>query len=158
MTKELKQQFTLKISQANKTGLVVILYEMLLIYLEEATQAYEKDDKEGFRLGIKRAKACLHELISSLNHQYALSGNLLQLYTFADRQMIKADARYCAKELDVVKSMMEKLHAAYAEISEQDDSEPVMANTQAVYAGLTYGRGQLTENLADQGSSRGFFA
>ena len=43
MTKELKQQFTLKISQANKTGLVVILYEMLLIYLEEATQAYEKE-------------------------------------------------------------------------------------------------------------------
>ncbi len=36
MTKELKQQYTLKITQANKTQLVVILYEMLLIYLEEA--------------------------------------------------------------------------------------------------------------------------
>ena len=35
MTRELKQEFTLKISQANKTELAVILYEMLLAYLEE---------------------------------------------------------------------------------------------------------------------------
>ncbi len=157
MTKELKQQFTLKISQANKTGLVVILYEMMLIYLEEATMAFEKEDTAGFRLSIKRARACLHELMSSLHFEYAISGNLLQLYTFADRQMTKADIRNCADELIAVKQMMEKLHAAYEEVSMQDTSEPLMANTQTVYAGLTYGKNRLTESLADQGSSRGFF-
>ncbi len=156
MTKELKQQFTLKISQANKTGLVVILYEMMLIYLEEATLAYEKEDISLFRLSVKRARACLHELMSSLNFEYAIAGNLLQLYTFADRQMIKADVRSSAKELDAVKAMMEKLHAAYEAVSRQDTSASLMANTQTVYAGLTYGRNRLTENLADQGSSRGF--
>ena len=40
MTKELKQQFTLKITQANKTQLIVILYEMLLIYLEEGMKKF----------------------------------------------------------------------------------------------------------------------
>ena len=40
MTKELKQEFTLKISQANKSQLVVILYEMMLTYIGEAKQAY----------------------------------------------------------------------------------------------------------------------
>ena len=110
MTKELKQQFTLKISQANKTELVVILYEMMLIYLEEATKAHEEENKEGFRLGIKRAKACLHELMGSLHHEYAIAGNLLQLYTFADRQMTRADVRNSAKELSVVKAMMGKLN------------------------------------------------
>ena len=44
MTSELKQQFTLKISQANKTRLVVILYEMMLVYIEEARQANEAGD------------------------------------------------------------------------------------------------------------------
>lgn len=156
MTKELKQQFTLKITNANKTGLVVILYEMLLIYLEEATNAHEKEDIAAFRLGIKRARACLHELMSSLHYEYAISGNLLQLYNFADRQMTKADIRNSADELTAVKAMMEKLHAAYEEVSAQDASAPLMENTQSVYAGLTYGRNQLTENLADQGSSRGF--
>lgn len=156
MTKELKQQFTLKISQANKTGLVVILYEMMLIYLEEAALGYEKEDTALFRLSIKRARACLHELMSSLHFEYAISGNLLQLYTYADRQMTKADIRNSVKELDVVKTMMEKLHSAYEAVSAQDTSAPLMANTQTVYAGLTYGKNQLTENLADQGSSRGF--
>ena len=36
MTNELKKEYTLRISQANKTQLVVILYEMLLIYVDEA--------------------------------------------------------------------------------------------------------------------------
>ena len=34
MTKELKQEYTRKITQANKTQLITILYEMLLIYVE----------------------------------------------------------------------------------------------------------------------------
>ena len=39
MTKECKQQFTLRITQANPTQLVVILYEMVLCYLGEMEEA-----------------------------------------------------------------------------------------------------------------------
>ena len=39
MTKECKQQFTLRITQANATQMVVILYEMTLQYLADAEQA-----------------------------------------------------------------------------------------------------------------------
>ena len=56
MTKELKQEYTLKITQANKTQLVVILYEMLLTYLEDAVSAHEKNDRAGFRDGIRKAR------------------------------------------------------------------------------------------------------
>ncbi len=156
MTKELKQQFTLKISQANKTQLVVILYEMLLEYIEEAKQAYSNQDKDGFRQGIRRAKGCLHELMASLHFEYALSGNLLQIYAYADRQLTKADIRFSLKEVILVESIMARLHDAYETVSAQDTSEPVMANTQTVYAGLTYGKSNLTESLTDEGSSRGF--
>lgn len=38
MTKELKQEYTLRITQANKTQLAVILYEMTITYLEEASR------------------------------------------------------------------------------------------------------------------------
>jgi len=156
MTKELKQQFTLKITQANKTQLVVILYEMLLIYLEEARQAHKESNTEEFRTAIKRTKACLHELMASLHFEYELSRHLLALYGYADRQLTKADVRFSTKELDAVESVIIKLHDAYETVSMQDTSAPVMSNTQTVYAGLTYGRNSLTENLADQGSNRGF--
>lgn len=156
MTSELKQQFTLKISQANKTQLVVILYEMLLIYIEEAKQAHKEQDKEIFHQGIKRAKGCLHELMASLHFEYPIAGNLMQLYAYADRELTRADIRNSIKELIHVEAVMSKLHAAYETVSEQDTSAPIMSNTQTVYAGLTYGRNTLTESLADQGGSRGF--
>lgn len=156
MTKELKQEFTLKISQANKTELVVILYEMLLAYLEDAKAAHKAQDQEGFRKGIKQAKSCLHELMSSLHFEYELAGNLSQLYGYADRMMTRADVTNSVEHLADVEKMITKLHDAYQTVSEQDTSEPVMSNAQTVYAGLTYGKNQLTESLADQGSSRGF--
>ena len=38
----------------------------------------------------------------------------------------------------------------------QDHSEPLMKNTQQVYAGYTYGRDNLVETCQDSDSSRGF--
>lgn len=156
MTKELKQQFTLKITQANKTQLVVILYEMLLAYVEEAEDAYEKEDRDGFREGIRKARGCLNELMTSLHFEYEPAMNLLQLYLYANRELARADIKNSVDELGHVKNVMKKLHEAYEEISRQDTSKPVMSNAQTVYAGLTYGKNTLTESLADQGSNRGF--
>lgn len=158
MTRELKQQFTLKITQANKTQLVVILYEMLLTYIEEAESAHEKEDREGFREGIRKARGCLNELMASLHFEYEPAMNLLQLYLYANRELVRADIRNGIEELEHVKKIMEKLHEAYRKVSEQDSSDPVMSNAQTVYAGLTYGKNTLTESLADQGSNRGFRA
>ena len=158
MTKELKQQFTLKISEANKTQLVVILYEMLLSYLDEAKEAHQREDRAGFREAIRKARGCLKELMASLHFEYEPAMNLLQLYLYANREMARADIRNSMEELEHVRMVMTKLHKAYQEISLQDTSDPVMANTQTVYAGLTYGKNTLTENLADQGSNRGFRA
>jgi len=42
MTKELKQEYTLRISRANKSELVVILYEMLIDYIDEAKENLDK--------------------------------------------------------------------------------------------------------------------
>lgn len=158
MTDELKKQFTLKISTANKTELIVILYEILLIYVEEAIQADKAKDKDGRHQSIRKAKACLHELILSLNFTYPIAGNLLQLYHFAERELMRVETREESEGLLHVRSMIEKLHSAYDSIRDQDQSAPVMGNAQTVYAGLTYGRNSLLENLADQGSNRGFRA
>ena len=130
----------------------------MLIYLDEAQQAHAKEDREGFREGIRKSRGCLKELMSSLHFEYEPAMNLLQLYLYANRELARADIRNSTQELDHVKMVMTKLHAAYEKISEQDTSGPVMENTQTVYAGLTYGKKALTENLSDQGSSRGFRA
>lgn len=158
MTKELKQQFTLKITQANKTQLIVILYEMLLAYIEETRDAHIKGDRDGFRDGIRKARGCLNELMASLHFEYEPAINFLQLYLYANRELARADIRNSVDELEHVERIIKKLHSTYEKISGQDTSAPVMSNTQTVYAGLTYGKNTLTESLAYQGSDRGFRA
>lgn len=156
MTKELKQEYTRKITQANKTQLITILYEMLLIYVEEAGEAHKAGDRGDFREGIRKARGCLDELISSLNFDYELSMNFLQLYLYVNRELVRAEVRNAEEPLENVNKVIKGLHGAYVKLNEMDTSGPVMENVQTVYAGLTYGRNNLNENLADQGINRGF--
>lgn len=156
MTKELKQEYTRRITQANKTQLITILYEMLLIYAEEAKEAHKEEDREGFRESIRKARGCLDELLSSLNFEYELAMNFLQLYLYVNRELIRAEVRNAEEPLENVNKVIKGLHEAYVKLDKMDTSGPVMENVQTVYAGLTYGRNDLNENLADQGINRGF--
>ena len=155
MTKECKQQFTLRISQANSTELVVILYEMLLGYLDEGEEAFQAQDRAAFREAIRKARGCLNELMHSLNLEYEPAPNLLQLYLFCIRRLAVCEVRREDKCFAEIRKVIQPLHDAYAEIAKLNDQGPVMNNSQTVYAGLTYGRNTLTENMADQGTNRG---
>lgn len=156
MTKELKQEFTLRITQANKTQLITILYEMILLYLDEAKAALETEDMSAYKNAIRKIRECMNELTASLHFEYELAGNLLQLYLYINSELVQASIRKKAENLDHVEMVIKGLHAAYQQIETQDTSQPVMGNTQAVYAGLTYGKNTLTENIADPDGNRGF--
>lgn len=156
MTKELKQEFTLRITQANKTQLITILYEMILLYLDEAKEALSAGDKTEYKNAIRKIRGCMDELITSLHMEYALAQNLLQLYLYANRELVQASMHYRQENLEHVEAVIGKLHTAWMQIEPQDMSEPVMGNTQTVYAGLTYGRNTLTENMQNLKENRGF--
>lgn len=158
MTRERKQQFTLRITQANKTELIVILYEIVLGYIEDAEVALEAGNITEFREALRKVRSCFGELIASLNLDYELAARLLSLYLYCNRELIKADARKEKEPLMHIRSVVSKLLEAYRELAGQDTSGPVMQNSQTVYAGLTYGKNSLSENLADQGANRGFRA
>ena len=158
MTNECKQQFTLRISQANKTEMIVILYEMLLTYTQDAKNALKEGKIQEFRDFNKKGRACLEELIASLNLEYEVAVRMLSLYLYCNRELSKADIRKDAEPVEHVEMVIGKLHKAYEELAKQDESGPVMQNSQTVYTGLTYGRNCLSENLADQGVDSGFRA
>ncbi len=158
MTKECKQQFTLRITQANKTEMIVILYEMLLTYLDEAEIAHEQSEIQEYREALRKVKGCLDELQASLNLDYELAVRLFSLYMYCNRELIKADIRKDTESLSHVRLVIENLLSAYRELAKQDTSAPVMQNSQTVYAGLTYGKNKLSENMAEQGTNRGFRA
>lgn len=156
MTKELKQEFTLRITQANKTQLITILYEMILLYLVEAKEAFTADDRPEYKNAIHKIRRCMDELITSLHIEYAIAKNLLQLYLYINRELVQASMHYGLENLEHVETIIKRLHTAWKQIEPQDMSDPVMGNTQTVYAGLTYGRNTLTENMSNINENRGF--
>ncbi|MDE6405929.1 MAG: flagellar protein FliS [Lachnospiraceae bacterium] len=156
MTKELKQEYTLRITQANKTQLITILYEMALLYVDEAEAALAAGDRTGLKDAVRRIQGCMCELMDSLHMEYEIAQNLLQLYLYVNREVAKAALRSDAESLKHVRPVLEKLLTAYRQIEGQDKTGPVMGNTQTVYAGLTYGRHDLMESAADPAANRGF--
>lgn len=158
MTKECKQQFTLRISQANSTELVVILYEMLLVYLEEGEEAYRQENKLAFREAVRKARGCIKELMNSLHPEYEPASSLLQLYLFCINRLAVCEIRKEIQCLGEIRHVIQPLRDAYAEIAKLNTEGSVMGNSQTIYAGLTYGRNTLTENMADQGANRGMLA
>ena len=98
----------------------------------------------------------MDELLSSLHFEYDLSMNFLQLYLYVNRELARADIQNQTESLSNVESVIKNLHKAYLELEKQDLTGAVMQNVQSVYAGLTYGKHDLNENLSDQGFDRGF--
>ena len=158
MTREQKQEFTLRKSQANPTELVVILYEMLLCYIQDGREALKQGKQNEFREAIRKGRGCLGELMNSLNLKYEPSPALLSLCGFCVRELAIAELRRSQIPLDETERIIRPLKNAFEQIAGQNSAGPVMNNSQTVYAGLTYGRNNLTENMADQGANRGMFA
>lgn len=155
MTREDKQQFTRRIAQANPTELSVILYEMLLCYLREAREALGQEQETELHEAARKVRGCLNELLNSLHREYSPAPELSRLYLFCIRRLAIGEYRRRPEAFDEIERVIKPLHDAYQSIAGKNSAGPVMNNSQAVYAGLTYGRQALTENMADQGANRG---
>ena len=154
MTKEKIQQYTLRIARANSTDTIVILYEMLLDYVDDAEKALKLKDETALADAVRKARGCLNELLQSLNMDYEIAGNLKQLYMFCLRKLVHTQAGH-EEAPDEIRRVIVPLRDAFEQIAKLNQSGPVMGNSQTVYAGLTYGRNTLTENMTDQGANRG---
>lgn len=156
MTKEKKQEFTFRITRANETELVVILYEMLLCYLGEAKEWLAQPQEAALlQESLRKARGCINELMQSVHLEYQPGKELMQLYIYSLKRLAKCERCREEEPLQEVQKIMTSLHGAYARIAPENPKGPVMNNSQTVYAGLTYGPKDLTENMADQGSNRG---
>lgn len=157
MRKEKMQEFSARITQANRTGLIVILYDMLEADLEYAKCLLKDGDSKGFEHECRHAVKVLNELMGSLDYHYEMSFDLLSLYSYANKALVQAMVKHDDVYFGEVMMIIARLRAAFDEVSKQDTSGTVMQNTQAIYAGLTYGRGKLNESSYDYNdTNRGF--
>ncbi len=158
MKQEQVQDFTRKITQSNRTGLVVVIYEIIFEYFADAKNSLESDDYQEFKNALHKAGRGIDELIQSLDFRYEISKNLYSLYVFAKELVEKAIVKKKTDEIDAANRILTSLYEGFLEAAKQDHSAPLMKNTQQIYAGMTYGRNHLTETFQEPETSRGFFA
>ena len=158
MTDEKKKEFTRRLTQCNASEMIVIQYDIFFTYLDDALETFELGG-EPFKQAIRHADAVLKNLQDSLDFKYDLAKELYPLYNYSRRQLALAQATHKKKPISNARNVMNKLYDAFSKIAEEDTSEPVMKNTETVYAGYTYGRNSLNEAAFDwTQKSRGFLA
>lgn len=158
MNKDMIREFTLRVSNANKSEMIVILYDIAIAYIEDAKKALEKGDKATFRLEIGHIRNTISELMESVNTSTEVGMNLLRLYIFCGGELTRAYLDYSMDPLYHVLSTIVKLKEAYSEVSRMDTSAPVMSNTERIYAGMTYNRNMTSENISGAEANRGILA
>lgn len=152
----MKQIFTRRITQANRTQLIVVLYDMILTYLKDAATAQEIGCEQEFKKDMQCARNCISELRGSLDFHYDLSRTLFAIYAFADRELAHDMHNISAEQLGQISGMFQKLRDAYHTVSKDDHSQPLMENAQDVYAGFTYNKTDVNESLSRYHSARGY--
>lgn len=159
MEKGRLQEFTFRVTQASRTELVVIMYDVILSDTKEARRVLAEGDLAAYERELKHAGRFLNELMGALDYQYGISYELLSLYSFVNKSLIRASVGRNVSLLDAADHVICGLRESFYEVGKQDTEGPVMRNTEQVYAGLTYGKGSLNESLLDPGGAkRGFMA
>lgn len=156
MDKEKKLAYTRRITQANSTEMIVILYDMTLDYIGEASLALDDGHAPSdFTEAISKIQGCISELMQSLHMEYKPADELRMLYDFCIRRIAVSQAKRDATVLDEVARVIRPLRDAYSKIVDKNPGGPVMGNSQTVYAGLTYGKDDLIESLSTN-AGRGY--
>lgn len=158
MRDDLKKEFTRRITQATPVSMITILYDMSLVYLEDANAALAEKEEKKFVQELHHAQDCLMELLNSLDMRYEPAPALRELYLYMHRKLSGAIILPSETPLLQPKSILTRLRDAYLELEKTGSFEPVMDNAQQIYAGLTYGKNSLVESLAQPVNNRGFLA
>lgn len=146
MTNEDMNVYKMRISQASVGELNVIMLEMEIQWIKEALEAYKADDMDTFIDSIDKASATQVELMNVLNLDNEVSKEVYSVYVFFNKQLVNSKIKREPQDLDRIVDMLEQYHESFSQIAGTDDKEPVMEQSEKVYAGLTYGSGGLVEN------------
>jgi flagellar protein FliS len=158
MKAQLAKEFQTRIVNANQNDLVIINYEMLIAELDDAIYKYEHEDSKGFAKNMHQATRVLRELSDNLDFQYEISKDLMSLYIFMNKKFIEASQKNSTQPLQSAKDVLNVLLLGWQQAAkEQIKTAPLIQNGQQVYAGLTYGKGQLNETVYTE-NSRGYKA
>lgn len=146
MTDEQMNIYKMRITQASTGELTVIMLEMEIQWIDEALEAYEARNMEEFIQCVSRAQGVQVELMTVLNMDNPVAVDVYSVFAFINKQLIHAKLKGVPLDIKRCRDILEKYRQSFEAIAKTDTAGPVMAGSEKVYAGLTYGAGGLVES------------
>jgi len=94
---------------ASPEELVLMLYNGIIRFVNEAKQAIDDKNIEKAHNSITRAQDIVLELMSTLDMKYDISKNLYSIYDYISRRLIEANLKKDKVALDEVESLVSDL-------------------------------------------------
>ena len=157
MDQEAVTTFTRRITNGNKSQIIVVLFDMVLVDLDDATEGLKNHEQEEYMEALRHANEVLEHLQNALDFKYDISKDLYSLYDYCKRAIAKSMYSGRDEGINEAREVIEPLAEAFREVAENDDSAPLMENAQKIAAGLTYGKTDVNEAV-DTNDNRGFLA
>jgi len=145
-----QDEYTQRIALASPAQLVVITYELLIGHLMDAKDAI---GTEGFTDALAKARACVNELSAALNLELSLSAELLQLYIYINKLLIRAQMENSTECVEEALKIAVHLLAGWRDIEAAPD---VQNRDKGMYAGLTYTKNGVLSEYEPDGAERGY--
>ena len=157
MNQEAINTFTRRITNGNKSEIIVVLFDMIKVDLDDALDGLHNHEQEEYMEALRHASEVLEHLQEALDFNYDISKDLYSLYDYCKRAIAKS--MYSGRDEGIIeaKEVIIPLSEAFEEVAESDDSAPLMENAQKIAAGLTYGKNDINESI-DTDCNRGFLA
>ena len=101
---------------AGPVDLIVMLYDALKKNIFLGKRGIEKNDVPGAHKHLIKAQMILSELINSLDMNYEISEELLNIYEFALKTIADANTKKDAESLDSIIEIVDSIRDAWKEV------------------------------------------
>ncbi len=149
------KDYALRIANATPNELNIITFEICIENIITALENIEQNQKQ-FNQNIDTALSALKEIIISLNFDYAIAQELYNIYIYVNGLLINSKFSLNPQNLLDSIELLTTIKEGFEQIDDKN-TDTVMKNATKVFAGLTYGKGGLSEYI-DPSESRGFKA
>ncbi|OXS55890.1 flagellar export chaperone FliS [Cohnella sp. CIP 111063] len=104
------------VQTASPAQLILMLYDGAIRFIKQGIDGIEAKDYQKANHSLIRSQHIVNELIASLNHEYPIANNLLDIYDYANRKLIEANMKKNKQSASEVISILSELREAWVQI------------------------------------------
>ncbi|RED57599.1 flagellar export chaperone FliS [Cohnella lupini] len=116
------------VQTASPSQLILMLYDGAIRFTKQGIHGINNKDYQKANDNLFRAQQVINELIASLNHEYPISANLLEIYDYMNRKLMEANVRKSREAAMEVITFLSDLKEAWVQIIKPNNSQKESMN------------------------------